>query len=143
MKVSAIPLHRVHILNHFVTYLEDLGGQVDYGLTRAKLPRARLDEPEAFIPSLGFYDFVGAIGEQLGIEELGFEVGKRVGANLVSDGLEQALQGEPTLYRGLIKLQRTLEKEASRAGMQLSPVRADRIRVSYYSSFGPEHPSHY
>jgi AraC-like DNA-binding protein len=141
--MSAIPLHRVHILNHFVTYLQDMGGRIEHGLARAKLPGACIEEPEAFVPSLGFYNFVAAMSEQVGVEELGFLVGQSVGANLVSDRLEAALQAEPTLYHGLIRLQRTLEKEASRAGMRLSPVGADRLRVGYYSSFGPEHVAHY
>ena len=141
--MNAIPLHRVHILNHFVAYLQDLGGKVEYGLTRAQLPGTCIEEPDAFIPSLGFYDFVGAMSEQVGVEELGFLVGQSVGANLVSDRLEVALQAEPTLYRGLITLQRALEKETSQAGMRLSPVGAGRLRVSYSSSFGPEHVAHY
>ncbi len=141
--MAAIPLHRVYILNHFVTYLQDLGGQVEYGLTRARLPGPCFEDPGAFIPSLGFYDFVGTVSAQVGVEELGFLVGQSVGANLVSDRLEAALQAEPTLYRGLIRLQSALQKEASGAGMRLSPVGADRLRVSYYSSFGPAHVAHY
>ena len=141
--MSAIPLHRTHILNHFVMYLQNLGGQVEYGLTRAKLPGSCLEYPGGFVPSLGFYNFVGIMSDRVGIEELGFLVGQSVGANLVSAHLDVALQTEPTLYFGLIRLQRTLEREASRAGIRLSPVGANRLRVSYHSSFGPGHVSHY
>ena len=53
-----IPLHRVATVMPFINYLHQAGAPVERELTRASLPVMAMNDPDCFIPSRNYWDFV-------------------------------------------------------------------------------------
>ena len=67
-------------------------------LRRAKLPVLAMQDPDCFIPSRNYWDFIANVAEREGIKDLGFLVGKRSGADAADPGLARDLVRSPTLH---------------------------------------------
>jgi len=91
----------VAILRPFARFLSDVGAPVEGGLQRIGLPHAVLERADNYIPSHRFYAFLVSMAQREGIEDLGFRVGQRYGADNVDPHLTERLCQSPTLYDGL------------------------------------------
>jgi len=139
--MEAIPLHRVAVVRPFTQFLAELGAPVEKGLQQAKLPVLALDNVNAYVPSLNFWAFVGHMARHEGIDDLGFLVGKRFGANCIDPDFSRLLSRSPTLYHGLQTTCRLAAKTISRSRVSLSRSPADgSIRFIHRASFDAGHP---
>lgn len=139
--MEAIPLHRVAVVRPFTQFLAELGAPVEKGLQQAKLPVLALDNVNAYVPSLNFWAFVGHMARHEGIDDLGFLVGKRFGANCIDPDFSRLLSRSPTLYHGLQTTCRLAAKTISRSRVSLSRSPADgSIRFIHRASFDASHP---
>lgn len=102
-RAGSIPLHRVALLRPFTEFLTDVGTPIERGFRQAGLPVCALEDINNYIPSQRFYEFLVSMARSQGIENLGFHVGQRAGANGVDPKLKNLLRSSPTLYQGLLK----------------------------------------
>lgn len=135
--MTSIPLHRVTILRPFARYLADLGSPVERGFRRAGLPFSALDNLHCFVPSQRFWTFVGDMARSEGIEDLGFRVGRRYGADCADPNLTRLLRRSPTLYDGLMQASAFVEGATSRnhIGLVLPPL-GGQAHFIHQPSFG-------
>ena len=130
------------MLSPFTSYLQSFGAPVERGLARAKLPLACLDNPGMYIASHAFWDFGYRMEHKEGIEGLGFLAGEFVGADLVAASFREALETVPTLYQGMLLLQKKLETETSGTKVRCTHTRSGNLRIVYSITYGPEHPGY-
>jgi len=134
--MKAIPLHRVAIALPFTRFLTELGAPVEAGLRRVKLPVLVLDDVNAYVPSQRFWAFAGNIALREGIDDLGFRVGKRFGANCADPNFSKILERSPTLYHALQTTCQLVAKTISRSQLLLSPSSPEgRIKFIHRASF--------
>lgn len=102
-RVKSIPLHRVAVVRPFAQQLEDIGAPVERGFRLAGLPYYTLENVDNFVPSQRFWSFLVNMAYSQGIEDLGFRVGRRFGANCADPHLTSLLHESLTMYQGLLK----------------------------------------
>jgi len=134
--MEAVPLHRIAIVLPFTQYLADLGAPVETGLRRVKLPVLVLDDVNAYVPSQRFWAFAGNMALREGIDDLGFQVGKRFGANCADPNFSKILERSPTLYHALKTTCRLVAKTTSRSPMWLARSSPEgSIKFIHHASF--------
>jgi len=99
----SITVHRVAIVSLFAQFLADLGTTVERGFQRVDLFYHALEDVDNYIPSHRFYAFLVRMARSEGIENLGFLVGCKYGADSADPHLTKLLNQSPTLYHGLRK----------------------------------------
>jgi len=67
-----LPLHRVATALPFIDYLRHSGVPLERELQRARLPVLAMDDPDCFIPSRNYWDFIANVADREGIKDLGF-----------------------------------------------------------------------
>ena len=100
---QSIPVHRVAILQPFSLFLRDIGAPVDRRFQQAGLPYCALENVDNYVPSQRFYSFLINTAQREGIEDLGFHVSHKYGANSVDPNMVQLLRHSTTLYSALLK----------------------------------------
>jgi AraC-like DNA-binding protein len=120
-----IPLHRVAILRPFVQFLTDVGTPVEKGFRQAGLPVYALEDMNNYVPSQRFYAFLVNMACSQRIEDLGFRVGRSIGANCIDPHLAELLHRSPTLYKGLLKTAALSNKTVSNSQMWLLQLKND------------------
>ena len=134
--MEAVPLHRIAIVLPFTRFLTELGAPVEAGLRRVKLPVLALNDVNAYVPSQRFWTFAGNMALREGIDDLGFRVGKRFGANCADPNFSKILERSPTLYHALKTTCRLVAKTTSRSHMWLSQSSPEgNIKFIHHASF--------
>jgi len=100
---NSIPVHRVAVLRPYELFLKSVGAPVERGFQQAGLPYCALENVDNYIPSHGFYAFLINMAQREGIEDLGFRVGHRYGADCADPHMVHLLQQSTTLYSALLK----------------------------------------
>ena len=129
-KMGSIPLHRVAILRPFSQFLFDVGAPVERGFQRVGLPYGALENVDNHVPSQRFYAFLIDMALREGIEDLGFHVGQRFGADNVDPHLTELLRRSPTLYQGLLKAIDLANKSVSQS--QMGVFQPSHSRHTYF-----------
>jgi len=139
---TPLPLHRVATALPFINYLQQQGVQLEPELRRARLPVLAMYDPDCFIPSRNYWNFIANIAEHEGINDLGFHVGLQSGASAVDQGLAKQLVRLPTLHQALDLLCKIASTEISQVHLWLEPVDRNTHCLHYRTSFGPEHQAY-
>lgn len=140
--MTSIPLHRVATAVPFIDYLRRIGAPLERELRRARLPVLAMDDPDCFVPSRNYWTFIANVADHEGIEDLGFLVGQRSGANAVDAGLTQRLLRSPTLHHALDRFCKLATVEISRVTLWLAPGENNTHRLYYQPSFDGGHPAY-
>jgi len=130
--MSSVRLHRVAVLSPFASYLSGLGGAVERGFREARLPVSALENINNYVPSLRFYEFVANMAQREGIEDLGFRVGEKYGANCVDPRMTRLLRQSQTLFRGLRKASDLTNRTISRCRMGLARSADDGLTYLFH-----------
>ena len=142
LQIEPIPLHRVAIVRPFTQFLADIGAPFERGLRQVKLPVQILDDPNAYVSSLKFWAFARNMARREGIEDLGFRVGRRFGANCGDPHFSTLLSYSPTLYHALKKTCELVEETTSRSSIWLSRApRWNGLKFCHHASFGADNPA--
>lgn len=140
--LSELSLHRVATVAPFIDYLRQHGAPVERELRRARLPVLAMDDPDGFVPTRNWWTFIANVSGHKGMEDLGFLVGLRSGANAADPGLARRLVRQPTLHQALDRLCNIVSKEISRVVIWLVPADNSSHRLYYRTSFGSDHPAY-
>ena len=140
--MTPIPLHRVATAMPFINYLHQAGAPVERELIRASLPIMAMDDPDCFIPSRNYWDFVANVADREGIKDLGFRVGLQVGADAADPGLARRLAKLSSLHKALEQFCKFATIEISQVALWLEPAENNTHRLHYQTSFGIEHPAY-
>ena len=140
--MKPIPLHRTATVFPFINYLQHLGAPVERELHQAGLPIMALNQPNYFVPSLNYWNFVAKIAAREDIEDLGFLVGCRSGANAADPELTEQLVRLPTLRHALALFCDLATTEISRVVFWLETLDNSHHRLCYRPSFGSDHPAY-
>jgi len=100
---ATIPLHRVAVLQPFTSFLAEVGTPVERELRLAGLPVFALEDMNNFVPSHQYWNFLVNTSHREGIQNLGFHVGKKYGANCADPHLHDLLHRFPTVFQSLLK----------------------------------------
>lgn len=141
-KPPSIPLHRVATATPFIDFLHHKGAKVERELKRAGLPILAMDDPDCFIPSRQYWDFIANITERAGIRNLGFQVGLQSGANAADPGLAKRLRRLPSLHQALEQFCKTVNTGISRVSIRLEPGINGSHHLHYQTSYDCEHPAY-
>ena len=134
--MESVPLHRIAIVLPFTRFLAEIGAPVEAELRQAKLPVLALDDVNAYVPSQRFWTFAGNMALREGIDDLGFRVGKRFGANCADPNFSKILERSPTLYHALKTTCRLVAKTTSRSPMWLARSSPEgSIKFIHHASF--------
>lgn len=139
--MNAIPLHRVATVMPIVRYLGKVGAPVDSALRRAGLPVFALEDPDCFVPSTKYWDFVADASRREGIRNLGYLVGRDSGVNAADSGLTRRFASASNLHEALSHLCRINNRQTSFSRLWLEPLDGGVQRLYYRTSFGREHPA--
>jgi AraC-like DNA-binding protein len=126
----------------FINYLYQAGAPVERELIRASLPVMAMDDPDCFIPSRNYWDFIANVADREGIRDLGFRVGLQAGADAADPGLARRLRHMPTLHSALENFCKIATTEISQVVLWLEPAENDTHRLHYQTSYGSEHPAY-
>ena len=137
-----IPLHRVATALPFMDYLHQYGAPLERELQRARLPVLAMDDPDSFIPSRNYWNFIANVANREGIKDLGFLVGLHSGANAADPGLAKQLARLPSLHQALERFCKIATTEISQVALWLEPADRHTHRLHYRTSFGREHPAY-
>ena len=99
--MEAIPMHRMALVLPFSSFLKDIGAPVERGLRQAGLPILALDDVNHYVPTQRFWSCAAQMALQEGIEDLGFRVGQKYGANCADPKSSVLLNRSPTLYHAM------------------------------------------
>jgi AraC-like DNA-binding protein len=140
--MGAIRLHRVSVLRPFTDFLTDIGASVDRGFHRAGLPVTALEDVNNHVPSQRFLAFVADMAQREGIEDLGFHVGHRLGANSVDPHLAGLLGQSPTLFQAILRFCDLANKTVSNSRMGLlQPPLSPQAYFYHRPSCDDRHPA--
>ena len=137
-----IPLHRVATALPFMDYLHQYSAPVEHELQRANLPVLAMNDPDCFIPSRQYWNFIANVANREGIKDLGFLVGLHSGANAADPGLAKQLVRLPSLHQALDRLCKIASTEISQVALWLEPTGSNSHRLHYQTSYGPDHPAY-
>ena len=138
-----IPLHRVATALPFINYLRHAGVPLERELQRARLPVLAMDDPDCFIPSRNYWDFIANVAEREGLKnDLGFLVGLQSGANAADSGMARQLLRSPSLCHALVRFSKFASTEISQVALWFEPVDKNTHRLYYRPSFGCDHPAY-
>jgi len=140
--LTALPLHRVATIIPFIDYLHRHGAPVERELRRTHLPVLAMDDPDCFIPSRNYWTFIANVARHKGMENLGFQVGMRSGANAADPGLAKRLARLPSMQQALEQFCKIGSNEISGVDLCLIPASKGTHRLHYQTSFGCDHPAH-
>jgi hypothetical protein len=140
--MNPLPLHRVATAMPFIHFLHEQGASVGWELRRAKLPVLAMNDPDCFIPSRNYWNFIANVADREGIKDLGFLVGQQSGANAADPGLARRLGRLPTLHQALEKFCKIASMEISQVSLWLEPADKNTHRLHYRTSYGCEHPAY-
>jgi AraC-like DNA-binding protein len=140
--LTPIPLHRVATVMPFIHYLHQRGARVERELKRAKLPVMAMDDPDCFIPSHNYWDFIANVAEREGIRDLGFLVGLQSSADAADPGMARRLAKLSSLHLALEQFCKIVTTEISQVTLWLEPADNNTHRLHYQTSFGMEHPAY-
>ena len=98
-----MPLHRVAVVRPFTQLLAEVGAPIERHFRLAGLPYYALESADNYVPSQRFWAFLVNTAYREAIEDLGFRVGQRFGANCADPHLTSLLRESPTMYQGLLK----------------------------------------
>jgi AraC-like DNA-binding protein len=141
-QLTPIPLHRVATAMPFIQYLHQTGVRVERALKRSSLPVVAMDDPDCFIPSSTYRDFIANVAEREGIRELGFMVGLQSGADAADPGMARRLAKLASLHQALEQFCQFATTEISQVALWLEPADNNTHRLHYQTSFGIEHPAY-
>ena len=130
--MGSIPLHRVSVLRPFAQFLADVGAPVEREFQRAGLPYGALENVDNYVPSQRFYVFLVNTSLREGIEDLGFHVGQRYGADNVDPHLTELLCWSPTLYKGILRAMALANKTVSHSRMGILQPTHSRYAYFYH-----------
>jgi len=137
-----IPLHRVATAMPFMEFLYKNGAHVERELHRAGLPVVAMDDPDCFIPSRNYWDFIANVAEREGIRDLGFQVGLQSGADAADPGMARRLAKLASLHQALEQFCQFATTEISQVALWLEPADNNTHRLHYQTSFGVDHPAY-
>ena len=139
--MEAIPLHRIAIVLPFVNFLSEIGAPVERGIRQAGLPVSALDNANNHVPSQRFWAFAGSMAHSEGIEDLGYRVGEKYGANCANPHLASLLCQAPTLYDALVQASNLINRSTSRGhtGLYTRP-NSEQVLFIHRPSFSANHP---
>jgi len=137
-----IPLHRVATALPFIDYLHRKGAPVERELLRARLPVIAMNDPDCFIPSQHYWEFITNIAACTGIRDLGFQVGRQSGANAADPSLAKRLRRLPSLHQALEQFCITVNTEISHVSLWLEPAGSVSHNLYYRTSYDCEHPAY-
>jgi AraC-like DNA-binding protein len=129
-KMAPIPLHKVALISPFSQFLSEVGAPVRRGFQRAGLPYGVLENLDNCVPSQRFYSFVRDMALREGIEELGFHVGRRFGADVAAPHVSERIGRAPTLYQGLVEAIDLANRSVSRS--QMGVLRSLNSEYAYF-----------
>lgn len=130
-----IPISCVRTLLPFVDLLIEVGAPVDAWLTRHRLPYQLYEDPEGFIPTRSYWDFVSFAAKKEGIEDLGLRVGHDRTYDALSVRVLARSYSAPTLYTGLREFARCVRGEYSGMKVRLSEAPNDSVHLKLCKSF--------
>jgi len=140
--MQAIPLHRIAVVLPFTRFLSENGAPIERGFRQAGLPVGALDHVNRYVPTEKFWSFAGGMARREGIEDLGFRVGQRFGADCADPNMRSILSQSPTLYHAIVKTSELVKKTISRSRIGLiQRPHSDSAHFFHQPSFGAEHPS--
>ena len=140
--LTPIPLHRVATVMPFIHYLHQRGANIERELKHANLPVIAMDDPDCFIPSHKYWDFIATVADREGIRDLGFLVGLESGADAADPGMARRLAKLASLYEALEQFSKFATTEISQVALWLEPADNNTHRLHYQTSFGIEHPAY-
>jgi len=135
-------LHRVATALPFINYLQLRGVQLEPELRQARLPVRAMYDPDCFIPSRNYWNFIANAAEHEGIKDLGFLVGLHSGADSADQGLARRLARLPTLHQALDQFCKIASSEISQVSLWLEADEKNTHRLHYRPSFGREHQAY-
>ena len=139
--MTPIPLHRVATTLPFTRYLLESGIPLKRALRKAKLPVLAMENPDCFIPSHNYWNFIANVAEREGITDLGFLVGKCSGADAADPGMAQRLGKSKSLHHALDRFCTFASSEISQVVLWLEPADRGTYRFCYRTSFDADHPA--
>jgi len=141
-KMESIPLHRVAVLRPFTQFLADVGAPVELGFQQTGLPLCALEDVNNYVPSHRFWAFLVNMAQSQGIEDLGFRVGCTFGADCADPHLTALLRRSPTLFHGLLKASKLINKTVSncRVGV-LQPLCSQHSYLFFSPSCDAHNPA--
>ena len=137
-----LPLHRVATALPFINYLRDSSVPLKRELQRANLPVLAMDDPDCFIPSRNYWNFIANVAERKNTRNLGFLVGRQSGANAADPGLARRLVRSPSLQHALERFCKIASTEISQVVLWLEPSEKSAHRLYYRTSYGCDHPAY-
>jgi AraC-like DNA-binding protein len=140
--MDKIPLHRVAVVRPFTQFLSSIGAPVDLGFRRARLPITALEDVDNYVSSHYFWAFLVDMARREHMEDLGFRVGERFGANCADPKLSAMIRTSPTLYRGLDRACRMINKTVTNCTVGLLSAPRDGYAYFFHSpSCSAENPA--
>lgn len=141
--LKSVPVHRVAIVRSFADLFADAGTPLDKALRRARLPVSGLDAVDHYLPSQRFFEFVLDTAAREGIDDVGFRVGQRVGANGADPKLVGRLRAAPTLQRAIGVFSNLTNKTVTHSHVGVEPSPNDGyLRFYHRPSCDVRHPVH-
>ena len=139
--MTAIPLHRVATVMPFLRYLGKVGAPVDSSLRRAGLPVFALEDPDCFVPSSKYWDFVADVSRREGIRDFGYRVARDSGVKSADSGLARRLASAPNLREALDCVCQFTNHQTSFSRLWFQPLDNGAQRLHYRPCFCLEHPA--
>lgn len=137
-----VPVHRMAVVQPFAHFLSDIGASVERGFRRARLPYTALDDVDHYVPSHRFWAFLVDMSRTEGIQDLGFRVGKRFGADSPDPQLAGLLQQAPTVYSALQTASEVCNRTISHCQVGiLQPPNCDHACFYHKPSCRADHPA--
>ena len=137
-----LPLHRVATALPFIKHLRASGVPLKRELQRANLPVLAMDDPDCFIPSRNYWNFIANVAAHKNTRNLGFLVGRQSGANAADPGLARRLVRSPSLQHALERFCKIASTEISQVELWLEPYDRSTHRLYYRLSYGCDHPAY-
>ena len=137
MSQSPIPISTVRSFMPYIDFMVENGAPVDRWLERFRLPTHAYEDPDTYIPTRNYWDFVSFSSRKEGVEDLGLRLGNDRAYEAVGARVICATYSEPTLLSGLKRFAELVRGEYSGMRVGLSAADDDTVRLVLGKSFEP------
>jgi len=140
MTLKSIPISSVRTFLPFLDFMIEIGAPVERWLERFRLPNQIHEDPDGFIPTRHYWDFVAFSTRKEGVEDLGVRLGHDHAYQGLGRRVTANAHAAPTLLVGIERFARLVRGEYSGMQVWLSDAGEDTVQLNLKKSFEPETP---
>jgi AraC-like DNA-binding protein len=135
MAQQPIPISSARTFLPFVDFMIEIGAPVERWLEQHHLPLHIHEDPDSFVPTLNYWEFVSFSSRKEGVEDLGLRIGQDLAYGALGHRVFAGSYSAPTLLTGIKQFSELVRGEYSGSRVWLSKTDDGSVNLNLGKSF--------